>query len=107
MKIERYSTTTGSFSLTNSASTTARLQFGACAGGIIIVDSVASATSIAWHAALTPTDTPAPVYVDGAALTTAISASRAYPVPDALFASAFVVPVTDAGTASIRLSTKG
>ena len=107
MKIERYSTTTGSHALTNSASTTARIQYGAAAGGLIVVDSASSATSIAWHAALSPTDTPAPIHADGAAVTTSIAANRAYAIPDALFGSMFIVPVTDAGTASIRICVKG
>lgn len=107
MKIERYSTTTGTTTLTASASTTAKLQFGSCAGGIIVVDSVSGASTISWYASLESEDTPVPVYSDGSAVTTDISAGRAYPIPDALFAAMQVVPVVNAGTASIRFRTKG
>lgn len=107
-KIERASSVTGTYTLTSSASTSPKIPFGASAGAVFVVDSVAgSATKINWHVCLGPELTPAPIYADGAALTTDIVASRAYAIPDALFAAPFIVGATDAGTAVIRLSVKG
>jgi hypothetical protein len=107
-KIERQNSVTASLSLTSSASTSARVPFGPAGGGIIIVDSVGGAASkITWHASLSASDTPQPIYSDGAVVETSIAASRAYPIPDACFASPIVVPVLDSGTASIRVSLKG
>lgn len=107
-KIERENSVTAALSLTNSASTTARVPFGPAGGGIIVVDSVTgSANKITWHASLSQSDTPQPIWNDGAVVETSIAASRAYPIPDACFASPIVVPVLNADTASIRVSLKG
>lgn len=106
-KIERFNSVTGSLSLTNSASTTAKIPFGPAAGGVIIVDAVSGAASINWYVAFGPELTPVPLNADGAAATTAITVSNAYPIPDAAFGAPFVVPVLNAGTATIRVSLKG
>lgn len=106
-KIERFNSVTGSLSLTNSASTTAKIPFGPAAGGVIIVDAVSGAASINWHVAFGPELTPVPLNSDGAAATTSITVSNAYPIPDAAFAAPFVAPVLNAGTATIRVSLKG
>jgi hypothetical protein len=107
-RIERQNSVTATLSLTGSSSTSAKIPFGPAGGGIVVVDSVGgSATKITWHACLGPTDTPQPIYSDDAVVETPIAASRAYPIPDACFASPIVVPVLDTGTASIRVSLKG
>lgn len=107
-KIERDNSVTAALGLTDTASTSARIPFGPAGGGIIIVDSVAgSANKITWHAVFTQAGTPQPIYDDGDVVETAIAASRAYPIPDACFASPIVVPVLNADTASIRVSLKG
>lgn len=107
-KIERYTSVVAAVTATNSASASPKIPFGAAAGGIIIVDAVASgANTITWHVAFGPELTPVPVVVDGANLTTSVIASRAYALPDALFAAPFIVAVTNAGTATIRVSVKG
>lgn len=107
-KIERFSSVTGTYTLTNSTSTSPAIPFGASAGAVFIVDSVAGgATKINWHVSFGPELTPRPIYADGAALSTDIAANRAYAIPDALFAAPFIEGVTDAGTAVIRLCVKG
>ena len=106
-KIERYNSVTAALSLTNSASTTAKIPFGTAAGGVVIVDSASGAASINWHVAFGQELTPVPLYADGAAVTTSISAGNAYAIPDAAFAAPLVAPVLNAGTASIRVSLKG
>jgi len=107
-KIERLSAVIDTVTATASASTSPKIPFGASAGGILIVDSVASgATSITWHVAFGPELTPRPLNADGAAVTTTIAANNAYTIPDALFAAPFIVAVTNAGTASFRISVKG
>ena len=107
-KIERLNAVAGPFVATNSASTSPKLPFGASAGGVIVVDAVASgATSLTWHVALGAELTPVPVNADGAGVTTAIVAGQAYTLPDALFAAPFIVAVTNLGTATFRIAVKG
>lgn len=107
-KIERSNSVTAAIVLTASASTSPLVPFGAAATGLFIVDAVTGdATKINWHAALSASDTATAVYDAGSALSTSIAAGRAYAIPAALQAAPFVVGVTDAGTATIRLSVKG
>lgn len=107
-RIERQSSVTATLSLTASAGTSAKVPFGPAGGGIIVVDAVTGgANKITWHACLGPSDTPQPIYSDGAAVETSIDASRAYPIPDACFGSPIVVPVLNSDTATIRVSLKG
>lgn len=107
-KIERLSAVGAEVTATNSASTSPKVPFGAAAGAIIIVDSVASgATTLTWHVAFGPELTPVPLNSDGSGVTTTIAANNAYALPDALFAAPFIVAVTNAGTATFRISVKG
>lgn len=107
-KIERLSSVISQIVATNSASTSPPIPFGAMAGGMIIVDAVASgATSITWHVAFGPELTPRPLNADGAAVTTTIAVNNAYTLPDALFGAPFIVAVTNAGTATFRVAVKG
>ena len=107
-KIERMSSVTSTVAVTNSASTSQVIPFGAAGGGVFIVDAVSGgATSLTWHVSFGPELTPR-VANDGTAdVTTTIVANKAYPIPDALFAAPYIVAVTNAGTATIRLCVKG
>lgn len=108
-KIERLSSVTSTIAVTSSPSTSQVVPFGAAAGGIFIVDALAGgAASIEWHVTFAPGDTPVPAYdANSNAVTTAVAEDTAYPIPDALFGAPFIVAVTDAGTATIRLCVKG
>lgn len=106
-KIERFNSVTGAITLTASASTSPKINFGPAAGGIFVVDSLDTASKIDWYVALSPEDTAAQIYDCDIALSTSVTAGQAYAIPDALFGAPFVVGVTDAGTATIRLSVKG
>jgi hypothetical protein len=106
-KIERLNSVTAAFVATNSASTSPKIPFAAAAGGVLIVDAVSSATTITWHVAFGPELTPVPLNADGSGVTTTIAANNAYTLPDALFAAPFIVAVTNAGTATFRVSVKG
>jgi len=107
-KIERLSSVTSTVSLTNSAATSPKIPFGAAAGAVFIVDAVAGgATTLNWHVAFGPELTAVPANDGSADVTTAIVVNKAYPLPDALFAAPYIVAVTNAGTASIRLCVKG
>lgn len=107
-KIERLSSVTSQITATNAAATSPKIPYGAAGGGMLIVDSVAGgATSLSWHAAFGPELTPVPVNDGTADVSTTIAASKAYPIPDALFAAPFIVAVTNAGTATFRISVKG
>lgn len=106
-KIERLNSLTGSIVATASASTSPKIPFGAAGGGMLFVDAASSATSVTWYAAATQESTPVPVNVDGAGVTTTIAAGNAYALPDGLFGAPFLVAVTNAGTATFRVSIKG
>jgi hypothetical protein len=106
-KIERLNSVTGTFVATNSAATSPKIPFSSAAGGVIIVDAVSSATTLTWHIAFGPELTPVPLNADGSGVTTTIAAGNAYTLPDALFAAPFIVAVTNAGTATFRMSVKG
>ena len=106
-KIERFNSVTDSISLTDSASTSGKIPFGPAAGGVIVVEALSGAAQIVWHVALGPEDEPLPLYDGDTPVTTDIEADRAYAIPDAAFAAPAVVPVLDAGTATIRVSLKG
>jgi hypothetical protein len=95
------------FTATNSASTSPRQAFGTMAGAIVFVISAASATSITWYVCYGGDDTPVPLTNSaGNAVTTAIAAGNAYELPSALYAARYIVPVTNAGTAVLRLCSK-
>ena len=107
VKINRESNLDESLALTASASTTGRIDLRRFGGAGIIVTALATGVSINWHVAKSDTDTAVPLHADGAALSTAIAVTRAYAIPDAAFAFPFVVPVLNAGTATVDVCKKG
>lgn len=107
-KIERYSSVSDIVTATASAATSPKIPFGASAGGAIVVDSVAGgANTITWHIATGPEATPVPFNTGTADVTSTIAAGKAYALPDTLFAAPFLVAVTNAGTATFRITVKG
>lgn len=112
-KIERLSGVTGSFTLTTSTSTTARIPFGAVAGGVIVVTGVTSTpATLTWHVSNTPEGTLVPLQDGtGSAVTTTVASTNsyinAYPIPDAAFGAQFIAAVTNAGSLTVVLSVKG
>jgi hypothetical protein len=106
-KIERLSVVSAPLALTASASTTARIPFSSTAGAIFTVEAVSGATTINWFVAMGTELTPIVANDGSAAVTTTITNNTAYPVPDALFAAPFIVPVLNSGTATIRMAFKG
>jgi hypothetical protein len=107
-KIERLSSVTSTIAVTASASTSQKVPFGAAAGGVFVVDSLAGgANTLSWYVAFGPEETPVPLSDGTSALSTSVTSSTAYPVPDAAFAAPFLVAVANAGTATIRLCVKG
>lgn len=105
-KIERRSSVTSSITV-NALTTCPRIPYGASAGGVIIVTAVSGAATIQWQVAPAAEGTAYNVYSGGSAVTTTITANQAYPIPDALFGAPFIVPATDAGTATIIVTLKG
>jgi len=96
-----------SFTATAGATTSPRQAFGPSGGAIMFV-TAGNATQVTWHVARTGDDIPLPFYdATGAAVTQAITNSRAYEIPTSLFAARYIVPVTSSGTAAIILSSKG
>jgi hypothetical protein len=107
-KIERLCSVTSDIVATNSGSTSPKIPFGAASGGTMIVSAVdGGATTITWYVSAEAGSSAMPLNSGGSGVTTAIAGSNAYVLPDALFGAPFIVAVTDAGTATFRISVKG
>lgn len=106
-KIERLSSTTASLAITADPATSARIPYGAVAGGTVFIESLSTGTKITWYVAAGRDSSAVPLYDYNNISETFVSANRAYPVPDGCFAVPFVIPVLDAGTATASFSVKG
>lgn len=107
-KSERLHSVTAAYTATASASTSPRIPYGSVGSGVMVVTAVTgAATKIAWHTALENEGAAYPVKSGGSALETTVSADEAHAIPSTLEGAAFLVPVADAGTVTIRLSVKG
>lgn len=94
------------FSITCSSaagSTSARFPYSHFAGGLVNIAAASGATQINWMAALSQNETPAQVYADGSAVTTAITVGF-HSIPDALFAAQFVVPIATGATTGMVIN---
>lgn len=105
-KIERKASVTQTYTFTASASTSPKVPFAAAAGGVFIVDAVSGAASINWYTCFGAEGTPAQLNDGSSDVSTSITAGKAYPLPDALFGSEFVVGVVNSGTATVRICVK-
>jgi hypothetical protein len=94
--------------LTASASTTERIPYRNAAGGVLTVGSVAGgATTITWWSMTEPGATPVQILdVSGNAVTTTITANTVRLIPDSLYGCHILVPVLNAGTASVTYTGK-
>lgn len=95
---------------TNSDSTTGGFAMAVFSGAMIHVTGVSGgATSLTWKVKEKEASTTAYTLADATntALTTAVSAGRAYAVPDAAFAAGFLVATTDQGQVTCRVFVKG
>lgn len=89
------------------ATTTPRIPFGRYSGGGVIIGSTNGATQIKWHASATAEATPVQIYVDGSAVTTAVTVG-AHPIPDGCFGFAYIAPVIVGSTAcDLTVTVKG
>jgi hypothetical protein len=82
----------------SAASTTPRIPYGRYSGGGVIIANTNGATQINWYASNGPEDVPAPIYVSGAAVTTAVTVG-AHPIPDACFGFPYLAPIISGATA--------
>lgn len=105
-KIERKSSVTESFTLTSDPATSPKIPYAASAGGVFIVDAMEDAASITWSACFGGEGVPAVMNNSAGPVTTTIAVANAYPIPDELFGSEFIVGTTNEGTAVIRLCVK-
>lgn len=106
-KIERLSSVGDPIAVTSTAANNKKIPYGAAGGGIVVVDAVSGAAALNWFVATGPEATPIRVVADAADLTTAVTAGKAYALPEALFGAPFIVAASDAGTATIRVCVKG
>lgn len=97
-----------SLSLTASSSTTETIPYRCAAGGALFVQAVAGgAATITWWAAPSPGTAPVQI-LDGSGnpVTTAITAGTVRLIPDALYGLPVLVPVLNAGTATVTFTGK-
>lgn len=97
----------GSVSLTASASTTGRIDMQRYAGGGVIVTALATGVTINWRVAMSLTGTSYVLKSSNTAVTDTIALNDALPIPDAAFGFPYVVPVLNAGTATLTYAVKG
>ena len=79
------------------ATTAGNIPFGPFAGGVVMVANTGGATRINWHGTIQPNVTPAQIYADGNAVTSAVTVG-CISIPDACFAVPYIVPVITGGT---------
>lgn len=91
----------------SAATTSGMFPFGRFGGACVMIGATNSCTQIKWYATVDPAVTPLQVYSDGSAVTTAVTVG-VHPVPDACFASNYVVPVVVGGaTCALTVMAKG
>lgn len=109
--IARDSTAYAGITLTNNPATTAGLSLSTAAGAMLLVDSVSggAAVTISFYTKADQRQANSYLFVDAnnAAVTQTVQAGRCFELPSGLFASRFVLPVTDSGTAVVRYVVKG
>lgn len=82
--------------LTTSLGSTAAIGYDQYAGGSILVPGTSSITSLTWYGSDSPEGTFLPAQDStGTAVTQAVAAGKAYPIPDALFGYGALKAVVD------------
>lgn len=94
--------------LTASSATTSPIPYRSAAGGVLFVDAAAGgATTITWWAAPEPGKSASQLFdASGNAITTAIAVGTSRSIPDALYGAHMLVPVLNAGTATVTFTGK-
>jgi hypothetical protein len=94
--------------VTNSTSTTGRIDLQRWAGGGYIVDSLATGVTITWHVSTSLTGTTFALKDrSNVAVTQSVTDDTAYPIPDECYGFPFAVPVLNAGSATLYACPKG
>ena len=108
--IARQSTNYFPITCTSSVSTSAGISLSLASGACVLVDEVnGGATSVTFYIKEAPNNPTAYLLVDasGSPITQNIAAGEAFPLPTETFAASLVVPVTNAGAATLRYTCKG
>lgn len=108
-KIGRSGGPAGTFELTAGVpgAETAKIPYGAVAGGVVFVTSLSGATKLLWYVAADSLATPVPLYSEGSQVETAgLNAGRAFPIPDEALAAPFLVAVPNSGAVTIQIYVK-
>lgn len=98
-----------SVSFTASVNTTGGFGFQTYAGGMILVDSATAGSTLTFYTKTSESSPNSYLVQDsaGTAVSVAVYAGRAIPLPDELFGAAYVMCVTSTGTASCKIIVKG
>ena len=95
---------------TSSASTSAGISLSLASGACVLVDAVdGGASSVTFYIKEAANNPSSYLLVDAAGnpISQNIAAGEAFPLPTETFAASLVVPVTNAGTATLRYTCKG
>jgi hypothetical protein len=91
----------------SAATTSGKFPFGRFGGACVMIAATGGGTQINWYGTVDPAIAPLQIYSDGAAVVTALTVGI-HPVPDACFASNYVVPVVSgATTCAMTVMAKG
>lgn len=110
MQVQRFSDSSqSSVAFTDSLSTTGGFGFNCYSSGVILVESVTGTPTLTFYV---KTDSQAAAYqmftAAGAAVTLAVAAGRAYPIPAELAGANYVMATAGTGTAAnVRVIVKG
>jgi hypothetical protein len=95
---------------TDGANTTAGFGYNCYSAGMILVESVVGTPTLTFYVRHDPTSAKyhQVINTSGTAVTLAVAADKAYPIPAELAGATYVMPVASIGTsATVRILVKG
>lgn len=105
--IIRFTDSVTGLALAPISGTPARIPYRGVAGGLLFLDTLVTGTTITWYVAYTEGDTLVPAAdTSGNALTTTVSAGKAYEIPGSLYGAAQISPVLNSGSGTARATLK-
>lgn len=107
--IIRYLASVSGLTLATSGASPSRIGYQGLAGGLLFVDTLTGGATytITWYVAFTPGGTLIPAAdTSGNALTTTVTAGKAYEIPGSLYGAIEICPVLNNGSGTARASLK-
>ena len=108
-QITRYSVQLPALNLGVITDTPTKITYTGFAGGLLFVDTLTggSTYTITWYAAFTEGGSLVPVAdTSGKALTTTVTAGKAYEIPGSLYGATQIAPILNSGSGTARATLK-